>query len=267
MILYKYFPPERVDVLMSKLVRFTPPSNFNDPFDCAPAYRPLENSERAGSYECCALASNHIVQSIMHGINSNSVGVLSLSEVMDDILLWSHYSRNHTGFVVGFDTADPFFAVDDSNGSILRQVEYSSVRPTDDTDLSPYRRGPVFYFEPMNERSSLHKEWLYHKSAHWAYEREWRFVKWLMLDDDEEGVDKLHLFPFPASAIACVVLGCRAWNTLFPIISRMLQDNTEYDHVKLFETNESDTHYELEIEEFPGDGQPYGPWARALKGC
>jgi hypothetical protein len=37
-------------------------------------------------------------------------GLICLSEVSDDILMWSHYTRGHSGFVIGFDTANEFFA-------------------------------------------------------------------------------------------------------------------------------------------------------------
>lgn len=32
--LYKYFPPDRIEVLKERRIRFTPPGSFNDPFDC-----------------------------------------------------------------------------------------------------------------------------------------------------------------------------------------------------------------------------------------
>src|SRR2546430_2626354 len=36
MILYKYFEPNRASFLRDRLIRFTPPGSFNDPFDCLP---------------------------------------------------------------------------------------------------------------------------------------------------------------------------------------------------------------------------------------
>lgn len=35
-VLYKFFPPERLTALQNRPVRFTPPEEFNDPFDIAP---------------------------------------------------------------------------------------------------------------------------------------------------------------------------------------------------------------------------------------
>jgi hypothetical protein len=36
MKLYKYFPRERIDFISKRMVRLTPPSAFNDPFDMLP---------------------------------------------------------------------------------------------------------------------------------------------------------------------------------------------------------------------------------------
>ncbi len=41
---------------------------------------------------------------------SAEFGLLCLSEISDDILMWSHYTRNHTGLVVGFQGSHSFFA-------------------------------------------------------------------------------------------------------------------------------------------------------------
>ena len=41
--LYKYCPPERIDILEGLCVRFTPPSDFNDAFD---SYNPVPQGSR-----------------------------------------------------------------------------------------------------------------------------------------------------------------------------------------------------------------------------
>jgi hypothetical protein len=54
---------------------------------------------------------------------SEKVGLVCLSEVPDDILMWSHYSGSHTGLVIGFRTTHPFFA----NPPLLK-VDYQKER-------------------------------------------------------------------------------------------------------------------------------------------
>jgi hypothetical protein len=40
----------------------------------------------------------------------NTVGVLSLTETPNNLLMWAHYARNHQGFVIEFDTDQEPFA-------------------------------------------------------------------------------------------------------------------------------------------------------------
>jgi hypothetical protein len=39
----------------------------------------------------------------------NTLGILSLSEVPDDLLMWTHYAANHSGFVLEFDDKHHWF--------------------------------------------------------------------------------------------------------------------------------------------------------------
>lgn len=42
-----------------------------------------------------------ISKGLYTGFDEN-IGVLSLSEKCDDLLMWAHYAQNHKGLVVGF---------------------------------------------------------------------------------------------------------------------------------------------------------------------
>ena len=50
MILYKYLPPERIDVLEGCLIAFTPPRLFNDPFKGEPVF-PSDAPEAIALFE------------------------------------------------------------------------------------------------------------------------------------------------------------------------------------------------------------------------
>ena len=45
-MLYKYLAPERIDVLQKRLVRFTPPGAFNDPFEFRPVLKTLASDSQ-----------------------------------------------------------------------------------------------------------------------------------------------------------------------------------------------------------------------------
>src|SRR5579862_6421181 len=193
MILYKHFPPERIDVVANRLVRFTQPAAFNDPFDSRPSVAVHGASTSEGQTSCCVEAQAHVVQTFINMTDAQSVGILSLTEKPDNLLMWGHYSRGHTGFVLGLDTEDESFRALLGKSAILRKVHYTKVRPGRGFDLGSYAQGPVAYVGPMSERESLNEEWLFSKSTDWEYEQEWRFVRWL--EDPDTTIPQADGFP------------------------------------------------------------------------
>jgi len=87
------------------------------------------------------------------------IGLFSLSAVPNNILMWSHYSYNHTGFVVGFDTESLMFDYDfDYIESIVYQNDYPVILGQDDLNTQFYKK-------------------FFYKSNLWSYECEWRISK------------------------------------------------------------------------------------------
>lgn len=108
------------------------------------------------------------------------VGVCSLSEEWDNILLWSHYADAHGGVCLRF-TATP----EDRDFYLAFKVEYSTERPV------------------INVMDRDANEWvsksLLTKAHIWEYEKEWR-----MFDVDGPGVH-----PFRPRLLDAVILGAR----------------------------------------------------------
>jgi hypothetical protein len=88
---------------------------------------------------------------------STEFGLLCLSEPSNDILMWSHYTGNHTGLVIGFKTSHAFFA----NPPLL-DVIYKEDRVL--MGQSVGRDDP--------ERARQVNALIRRKSPHWQYERE-----------------------------------------------------------------------------------------------
>lgn len=109
------------------------------------------------------------------------IGLFSLSSVPDNILMWSHYSSNHTGFVVGLDTDSLCNNFDfDYLEPISYQAEYPIISGLDDTTEQFYKK---FFF----------------KSCLWEYEKEWRISK----NHIEKRVVKLDKATFKEILIGC----------------------------------------------------------------
>jgi hypothetical protein len=160
------------------------------------------------------------VQKMLSDALQTRVGLLSLSESIEQPLLWAHYSAAHKGFAIEFDAAHSFFDRRRSENDELfhlRKVKYAN-RSSHDRTLSDLDGEDV----------------LVTKESSWSYEKEWRVL--LPLDSadtvmDHEG-DKVYLYSIPASAISGVVLGARASDHLQQEISNLLQRD-EFNHVKL----------------------------------
>ena len=103
--LYKYCPPERIDILEDLKVRFSPPSDFNDTFD---SYHLIPSGSGVGA-------------KLARVAFRTQFGVLCLTECPDNQLMWVNYAANHAGFVIGFNPKSPFFGTD---GRMLSKVQY-----------------------------------------------------------------------------------------------------------------------------------------------
>jgi len=112
------------------------------------------------------------------------LGICCFSEKRDNILMWTHYSKQHTGFCLEFDIDNDFFR------PITRaiEVEYDAIWP----ELNLMRLGSY----PKGEVS---KKFLI-KANDWEYEQEWRIVDY----EKDPGIQN-----FPEDALSGVILGCR----------------------------------------------------------
>lgn len=163
---------------------------------------------------------------------NQSVGVLCLSEVRDSLLMWGHYTDNHRGFVVGFDSEHSFFSkrkTETDELGFLRQVQYQRQRPA----------------AVLTDTSSL--VWFQTKSEEWAYEKEWRIVRALREAKIriEVGVFPVCLFEFPPDAVSELIVGLRATSSLQRGIQNLIPS---FPRASLFQARESPTNYALLVE-------------------
>ncbi len=152
MKLYKYVCPGRINILTNGTIRFTQPLAWNDPFELRPFYKDDKAKEPIVQFAKFTKIMRHFEQTgevlvkeieefekerkrvtkddIYRFINDNVVG-LSLTEDKENLLMWSHYAKEHSGFVIELDTEDDFFK---SKDKFLFKVEYDIIRPQIDTD-------------------------------------------------------------------------------------------------------------------------------------
>lgn len=164
------------------------------------------------------------------------IGVLSLTEKCDNLLMWAHYADSHRGICLGFDaTADFFNRKRSENDEFyhLRKVEYSGKRPS----------------KSMTDMCSTDMFLL--KSNDWKYEQEWRICS-VLIDANtinEQVSPTAYLFNLPGSAITEVIVGANADEALITSINEILNNDSELSHVKLKRAKVSKCEFSLEFDD------------------
>lgn len=275
MILFKYLPPDRMDVLRRRTLRFTQPGDFNDPFEFRPQIQAAASPDDVQAYveehfetlvdqelakygalarlvggpnvrelllrqksmlpELFQLLQPQMLQRVAPAIDTVlnlNVGVLCLSEVRDSILMWGHYTDNHRGLVVGFDSKHPFFSrrrSDKDEFGFLRQVIYQLERPH------------------VTLADTTSPAWFQTKSNDWAYEKEWRLVSPLAQAEHriEAHPYPICLFEFAPDAVREIIVGMRAAPALAQEIRSMARD---FPQATLLKAREDPAEYGLLID-------------------
>lgn len=179
--LYKYraFNTNSLKCLIGEVAWFATPVSFNDPFDCAiniDSNRITESIhdamlkvlERLGKTEEDVPDSFFdIKESDIEAFKqyqaslqeaTQKIGVLSLSAVCDDILMWGHYADSHNGFCVEYERVSDNLLGKDAF-PVIYQKELPSLTSKDISSTG----------------GQTDRLWLT-KSNHWSYEQEWRVI-------------------------------------------------------------------------------------------
>ena len=163
------------------------------------------------------------------------IGILSLTETPDNLLMWAHYAASHEGFVIGFDDQHPYF--NERRGPkdefhYLRKVDYRKQRPN----------------APMIELTGT--EMFLVKSEQWSYENEWRILR--PLQDahqiNDVGPYPIHLFVFPPAIIREIILGCRMPEEMRDKIIQTVKSDKQYRDVKILQAKPDEKEFRLIFE-------------------
>lgn len=225
---------------------FSNPLTFNDPFDCRPFFNLKSTNKKIQSYYS-RIAKRHAPDlnreqrraeakraSRDRAINftsdgkiaafhatyqndvTNRIGMLCLSEIWDDPLMWSHYADSHRGICLVFDSHNPFF-------NEAQQVVYQKNRPS----INPIAND----YQTMFERALLTK------SDHWAYEREWRIIKY------QGGAGS---YKYPDDALLGIVLGSQ----ISDVNTDMVAEWVKHRHIStaIYKANLSSREFRIDID-------------------
>lgn len=230
---YKYLPFSEgsLSVITDGTMKFSAPSEFNDPFDCVPDIDPKSQVEYASknnhlvkkackelgySPAQCIQNKKKLLKRIENACDtpeyinyfSNKIGVCSLSRNPLNILMWSHYAEKHSGFVVEFSIpqASSLFEheVDEYilENLFPLEVKYSNkkpiINPFDDKDLN------------------MEKNFLT-KSIDWEYEEEERVIDYVR----GPGIHDFNRKRVISSVIAGLKISSENYNKLESVVTMM----------------------------------------------
>jgi len=205
-----------LNMLSKSTLKFTNPSEFNDPYDCYLGL--IKFNEFPEKY------SNALFQSKMIGLNrierrkkirdkkikkdikseltishynalddiKSTHGVSCFSEKGNKLLMWSMYSDSHKGVCVGFDFGKLWFE--------LWQVHKKNIGPG--TVIYTDNFEPVDYYPDTNYALSI---WMRTKSKDWEYEEEVRIT----LINNEFKDEKYIMVPFCKESIIKILIGSK----------------------------------------------------------
>lgn len=174
--------------------------------------------------------------------------VFCVAEMHDNLLMWAHYSKDHTGAVIEFECLPDL----DTPLCAARKVNYVAKPPFIAEHLDEYVRyitGQAI----LNHEISIYDLCL-SKSDHWKYEQEWRvFIPPIDMDNptiprDSDGneisFDLLQILP---QEIHSIYLGCRMTDDNRQKIVSCLSG--DFKHVKKYQSVKSNKEYKLNFEE------------------
>lgn len=253
--LYKYldFNEGSLKAISDATLKFTLPRDFNDPFDCLATYSVDFVSQRIKKQRDYLVSAsggkklspaNRLIAgrrarqrakvNIQNGgifspLRAGDIGVLSLSSNKDNLLMWSHYCKHHTGFVLKFEPEwyglpatlkDPEVTF---KSLVALEVNYSNERPI--------LNGQECAGQKLDKL-------LLTKSIDWEYESEFRVI---------DNVRKAGIHPYKRELLKGVYAGAnmnlKGLQTLQEIVATV---NSKYGlNIKVFQMRLQETSFSL----------------------
>jgi Protein of unknown function (DUF2971) len=274
-MLYKYTSCTRAhEILTTRRIRLSQPSDFNDPFELHPEFQLMSAEDIAALPQALdergvpipnmrqltpdalnmmmAAALPHLQRVLpLHSqhpgasfsIDNNAIGrnyydenfgILSLAESPDDLLMWAHYGNNHKGVVIGFDETNRFFQGAEIVAGLSRLNKVEYNQKRPVLSTSTRDNPKVFL----------------RKSVEWSYEKEWRLIRPLAESTETKVRPNLlpvHLFEVPIEAIRLVITGSQMNQDEYQEFCTSCSSIPELSHIRVHHAMLSKERYELEI--------------------
>lgn len=265
MILYKYLPAARLDVLEHKRIRFTQPGDFNDPFEFRPQIQESASDAQVQKY-----VENNYERLVEEELAKYGALVQLLPQAMLKELLLKQKAmlpqvfrllepemlKKVSPMIDGFLNGNVgALCLSEVRDSILMWGHYAenhqgivvgfdsnhsffSKRRSEQDEFGFLRCVNYQLQRPkvvLNNTNSI--EWFQTKSEQWCYEKEWRVLR--VLSEAEHRIDAkpfpVCLFEFEADSIAEIIVGMRSAPSTIEKIQSLSADFPRAALLKAFE--------------------------------
>jgi hypothetical protein len=162
--------------------------------------------------------------------------VFCVSEERDNLLMWAHYAKDHTGAVFEFLSLPD----EDNPLSVAQPVIYAD-RPVPFFTETEWI-DDILSVRKLN-RDGLYKRYVTTKSTHWLYESEWR-VCYPVTPTPGTLHEDVTIRP---SEFSAVYIGCRAEPDFVNDVLSLT--HSAYPHARIYRARKSQIAYELEYTE------------------
>ena len=243
-------------------LKYTNPIFFNDPYDCMYSmeldFSDFTKSKCEEQYnqkiktsdwfkikeKIKAQLKTSVDEKIMQNIRENfSITCFSTDPL--NILMWSHYAHNHTGFLVEFKHPKRLLnnALLDS-GSIPLPVIYTNNFPKINVNWNVEK-----IYSSQKHMFEFTSKMVLHKASCWEYEKEFRLVS----DKQPNPENNLILSPYSPGCLSSIIFGSRISELHKKAIRQsILAFNKKFDsNVLCYQSNLKKNKYELEVPNHP----------------
>jgi hypothetical protein len=280
--MFKYFGPERLDVLKGCMVRYSPLGAFNDPFEGRPEILSVTSPQQAK--ETFQAVIPEAIKEALDSVPPELKALIPLpmletlmreqmvakeSEIL--VALQSFTPKISQLMSSTFDKSLGAFCLSEVPDSLLMWSHYGASHAGFVLEFDARhtyfheQKGPedefrhlrrVEYRETRPSASLTDFDGVdvfLVKSGHWAYEREWRIFRALREANLVIPAEphSFHLFSFPPDALRSLILGARATSDTVAAVKDVLLANSNFKHVRLRRARADDSHFLLRIEDYP----------------
>jgi len=189
---------------------------------------------------------NAAIPQVLEGIVKSAnelIGILCLSETPLNLQMWAHYADEGKGYVIGFDSTNQYFGMNNVNDTILNKVmkvRYSKDKPK--VIISDYADDRV----PSEDRLlQFAYDFIFTKAMNWSYEEEWRMLKNLKEAEITLDSGKVFLMKYPKTSVSSIIVGYKTPEERINEIVRIA--NEHYPHAQCFKAELNTINYGVSL--------------------